>query len=102
MYGTTLGYPRAGSYTGLGLSVGVELDAVAVGVGDLHADEPPVVLPLGLGNAGSPETLARDADGRLVHQPKPKWFVLGSWAAIGFPCESASSARAPTGFATEH
>ena len=51
-------------------SVGVELDAVAVGIGDLDAHEPAVVLPFGLDHPSSAEAFARRAHGCIIRQPK--------------------------------
>ncbi len=40
-------------------SVGVELDSIAVGVCDLTAHKPAVILPFGFGDAGGAKPLAR-------------------------------------------
>jgi hypothetical protein len=58
-------------------SVGVELDAVAVRIDDLDAHESPVVLPLGLGDAGGAEALARSPYTRFVRKPKPELVRVG-------------------------
>lgn len=57
-------------------SVGVELDPVAVGVGDLDAHEPAVVLPFGLDDAGRAKTLSRRPRRMIVGQAKAE--VVGA------------------------
>jgi hypothetical protein len=52
--------------------VSVDLDEVAVGVGDLAAHESPVILPFDLGDAGCAEALARNSHGRVVRKPEPE------------------------------
>ena len=62
----------SGSSDGAPASVGVELDAVAVGIGDLDAHEPAVVLPFGLDHARARKRsrAARTAASSASRKPK--------------------------------
>jgi hypothetical protein len=65
--------------------LGVELDAVSVWIGDLHAREDLVVLPLGLGHARRTQPLARGSDlagvveleAEMVRGRKLRWRSAG-------------------------